>query len=210
MRNTPRVIVIEDRPVIQQRLADLFAHTKNFTLRALCTSAEDAIERLKETPCDVLIVDLELPGMSGEDLIPQVRQQYPQIKIVVFTVFEDQARIVRLMKTGIDGYLLKDTSDELLLAELQVILLGGAPLSPRVARKILEEEEITVSENPLSKREQEILNFLALGLNYRDIADDLDISPNTVRAHIARIYEKLETTNKIEALNRARQLKILE
>ncbi len=211
MKSKAQIIVVEDRPVIQQRLSDLFERESNFVLRALCTSAEDALERLKETPCDLMIIDLELPGMSGEELIPCVSADYPRIKLVVFTVFEDQARIVRLMRKGIDGYLLKDTGDELLLAELSVIMLGGAPLSPRVARKILEDatSEPAAAENPLSEREVEILNLTALGLTYKNIADDLNISHNTVRVHISRIYEKLETCNKTEALNRARQLGLL-
>ncbi|MBV6492634.1 MAG: Transcriptional regulatory protein DesR [Turneriella sp.] len=203
-------MVVEDRPVIQQRLSDLFARESNFTLCALCTSAEDAIERLSEIFCELIMVDLELPGISGEELIPIVRSRFPQIKIVVFTVFEDQARIVRLMKCGIDGYLLKDTSDDLLLAELTVIMLGGAPLSPRVARKILDDtDESSFEKNPLSERELEVLNLISLGLNYKEIADDIEISPNTVRVHISSIYEKLETGNKVETLNRARQLGLL-
>lgn len=200
------VMVVEDRPVIQQRLVDLFTQQKKFLLRALCTSAEDALDRLKETPCELMMVDLELPGMNGEELVVQVRAAYPHIKIVVFTVFEDQARIVRLMKMGINGYLLKDTSDELLLAELNVIMLGGAPLSPRVARKILDEDVANeCREMPLSERELEILNLVALGLTYKDIADDIDASPNTVRVHIANIYSKLQVCSKVEAINLARQ-----
>lgn len=149
--------------------------------------------------------------MNGEELIPLVHEKYPQIKLVVFTVFEDQARIVRLLRLGVNGYLLKDTADELLIAELKVILLGGAPLSPRVARKILDDErdDAHTQASPLSERETEILNLIALGMSYRAIADDLEISPNTVRVHIGNIYGKLATSSKVEALNRARQLGII-
>ena len=205
------IVIVEDRPVVQQRLTDLFAQHADFHLRALCSSAEEVIPRLQETHCDLLILDLELPGMNGEELIPLVRDQYPQLKLVVFTVFEDQARIVRLLRLGVNGYLLKDTADDLLIAELKVILLGGAPLSPRVARKILDDvpDDHNLQVNPLSERETEILNLIALGMSYRAIADDLDISPNTVRVHIANIYHKLATSCKIEALNKARQLGII-
>lgn len=211
MTNVTDIVIVEDQPVVQQRLTDLFAQNADFHLRALCSSAEEVLPRLQETHCDLLILDLELPGMNGEELIPLVREKYPQLKLVVFTVFEDQARIVRLLRHGVNGYLLKDTPDDLLIAELKVILLGGAPLSPRVARKILDDvpDDVNLKKNPLSERETEILNLIALGMSYRAIADDLDISPNTVRVHIANIYQKLATTCKIEALNRARQLGII-
>lgn len=211
MKKVTDIVIVEDRPVVQQRLTDLFAQQPDFHLRALCSSAEEVLPRLEQNPCDLMMVDLELPGMNGEELIPLVRDKYPQIKLVVFTVFEDQARIVRLLRLGINGYLLKDTMDELLIAELRVILLGGAPLSPRVARKILDDErdETNQQANPLSDRETEILNLIALGMSYRAIADDLEISPNTVRVHIGNIYQKLATSCKVEALNRARQLGIL-
>lgn len=211
MTNVTDIVIVEDQPVVQQRLTDLFAQNADFHLRALCSSAEEVLPRLQETHCDLLILDLELPGINGEELIPLVRDKYPQLKIVVFTVFEDQARIVRLLRHGVNGYLLKDTPDDLLIAELKVILLGGAPLSPRVARKILDDvpDDVNLQANPLSERETEILNLIALGMSYRAIADDLDISPNTVRVHIANIYEKLATTCKVEALNRARQLGII-
>ncbi|MFO1526365.1 MAG: response regulator transcription factor [Turneriella sp.] len=205
------IVIVEDRPVVQQRLTDLFAQHDEFQLRALCSSAEEVLPRLEQNPCELLVVDLELPGMNGEELIPLVREKYPNVKLVVFTVFEDQARIVRLLRLGVNGYLLKDTADDLFIAELKVILLGGAPLSPRVARKILDDERdhLHPQDSPLSERETEILNLIALGMSYRAIADDLDISPNTVRVHIGNIYEKLATSSKIEALNRARQLGII-
>jgi DNA-binding NarL/FixJ family response regulator len=126
-------------------------------------------------------------------------------------VFEDQARIVRLLRLGIRGYLLKDIADDLLIAELGVICAGGSTLTERVAQTLMTEIQQSAPQSPsiLTDRETEVLNLTALGLNYKDIAEDLDISPHTVRRHINHIYEKLEVGSKVEALNRARQLGML-
>jgi DNA-binding NarL/FixJ family response regulator len=205
------LLILEDQPIIQARLHSLFTAENRFTLLKICGSAEEALaELLVQTP-QIFLVDLELPGMSGEELIPLVRAKYPDIKIVVFTVFEDQARIVRLLRLGIRGYLLKDIADDLLIAELGVICAGGSTLTERVAQTLMTEIQQSAPQTPsiLTDRETEVLNLTALGLNYKDIAEDLDISPHTVRRHINHIYEKLEVGSKVEALNRARQLGML-
>ena len=205
------LLILEDQPIIQARLHSLFTAENRFTLLKICGSAEEALaELLVQTP-QIFLVDLELPGMSGEELIPLVRAKYPDIKIVVFTVFEDQARIVRLLRLGIRGYLLKDIADDLLIAELGVICAGGSTLTERVAQTLMTEIQQSAPQSPsiLTDRETEVLNLTALGLNYKDIAEDLDISPHTVRRHINHIYEKLEVGSKVEALNRARQLGML-
>ena len=205
------VMALEDQPVIQDRLRRAFSTSEKFDLLCVCGSVDEALAKLARVRPSVFLVDLELPGKSGEELIPLVRARYPEIKIVVFTVFEDQERIVRLMRQGIRGYLLKDISDELLFAELGVIEAGGSTLTERVAQKLIADigSESEPGENPLTEREQEVMNLIALGLNYKDIAEDLDISPHTVRRHINHIYEKFAVTSKVEALNRARQLGLL-
>lgn len=205
------VLVLEDQPIIQNRMRLAFAGSERYELLALCGTVDEALNLLSHIRPAIFLVDLELPGKSGEELIPVVRSKYPEIKIVVFTVFEDQERIVHLMRQGIRGYLLKDISDELFFAELGVIEAGGSTLTERVAQKLLAEisGNLEPVSNPLTARELEVMNLTALGLNYKDIAEDLDISPHTVRRHINHIYEKLEVTSKVEALNRARQLGLL-
>lgn len=205
------LLILEDQPIIQARLHSLFTAENRFTLLKICGSAEGALAALQSQLPQIFLVDLELPGMSGEELIPLVRAKYPDIKIVVFTVFEDQARIVRLLRLGIRGYLLKDIADDLLIAELGVICAGGSTLTERVAQTLMAEIQQAAPQTPsiLTDRETEVLNLTALGLNYKDIAEDLDISPHTVRRHINHIYEKLEVGSKVEALNRARQLGML-
>ncbi len=206
-----RLLVLEDQPVIRDRLETLFSANDQFDLVGIFDNAEDALARLAKIQPDIFLVDLELPGMSGEELIPIARNLFPEIKLVVFTVFEDQSRIVRLLRHGIRGYLLKDISDELLLAELRVIEAGGATLTERVAQKLLDDiaGETPEIKSALTARETEVMNLIALGMNYKAIAEDLDISPHTVRRHLNHIYEKLEVNCKIEALNRARQLGLI-
>jgi DNA-binding NarL/FixJ family response regulator len=206
------VHVVEDQPIIQERLRTLFGAHANYRLHGISGTAEDAVQALQSASVDILLLDLELPGQSGEEIIPLVRGQFPELKIVVFTVFEDHARIVRLLRLGIRGYLLKDITDDLLLAELGVICAGGSTLTERVAQTLLSELEPTLADEShgLTAREIEVLNLISLGLNYKDIAEDLDISPHTVRRHINHIYEKLEVNSKVEALNKARQLGIFK
>lgn len=205
------LLILEDQPIIQARLRSLFENENRFRLLKICGSAEEALAALPSQTPQIFLVDLELPGMSGEELIPLVREKYPDVKIVVFTVFEDQTRIVRLLRFGIRGYLLKDIADDLLIAELGVICAGGSTLTERVAQTLMAEIQQEAPQAPsiLTDRETEVLNLTALGLNYKDIAEDLDISPHTVRRHINHIYEKLEVSSKVEALNRARQLGML-
>lgn len=210
-KNIISLLIVEDQPLIQKRLRSLFDRNPDFDLLAVCTSAEEAIEKVKEKLPDMMLVDLELPGIKGDQLIAHLHEKFPQILVAVFTVFEEQERIYRLLKLGIKGYIMKETSDELLLAELKVIALGGATLTERIAQKIIDAtaEERGELKQELSSREQEILNLISLGLKYKEIADDLNISPHTVRRHIENIYRKLEVNSKVEALGKANRLGIL-
>lgn len=203
-----KILITEDDALVRKRLENLFQSASDFQLLNVFPSAKLALEFLeKKSQPDILLADLEMPGMKGDELIAIVRKKYPKIKIAVFTVFEDQKRIYQLLKLGIKGYMLKDTHDELLLAELKVISLGGATLTERVAQKILDDNDgDEQGQIGLSQRETEVLNLIALGLNYKDIANELDISPNTVRRHIESIYSKLEVNTKVEAINKADRL----
>ncbi len=207
-----KIIVIEDLAPVQSRLSKIFQQAEDFEMLAMYESAEKALENLSSlVGADILLVDLELPGILGDHVIAIVRQKYPNIRIAVFTVFEEQSRIYELLQLGIKGYIMKETSDELLLAELRVIYLGGATLTERVAQKIIDEfeEEPALYEKKLTRREIEVLNFIGLGLKYKEIAEELEISPHTVRRHIENIYRKLEVNSKIEALSQANRIGIM-
>lgn len=211
------VLAVEDQPTIQERLTNLFNGSTVFSLLAVHDNALRILEYLDQNsddPPDLLLVDLELPGMKGDELIAICREKYPNLKMVVFTSFEDQSRILRLLKSGIKGYILKDTLDDLFLAELQVVQLGGASLTEKIAQAILADlyprEVLPADKNGvLTEREYGVINLIALGLNYRDIASELKLSPHTIRSHIENIYRKLEVNSKIQAVEKAKQLGIL-
>lgn len=210
------LLAVEDQPVIQDRIRNIFTGQKEFELLGIFSDGSQAwntLSELKSIP-DMLLVDLELPKVKGDELIQRCREKYPNLKIVVFTSFEEQNRILRLLKLGIKGYILKDTVDDLLIAELKVVYLGGSSLTERIAQKILEEietsEELPKDAQPLTEREMEVINYISLGLNYRDIALSLDISPNTIRRHIENIYRKLEVNSKLKAVEKAKKMGLLK
>jgi DNA-binding NarL/FixJ family response regulator len=211
-----RVSVIEDNKKVVENLQNLFSNSEEFEVLEFYPSAILAIQSIFKNPPDIVILDIGLPDKSGIDALEDLKNLLPESKFVMYTVFEDEENIIRAIKNGANGYLLKDTPMELFLAELKVIYLGGSPLTPRIASRIIEEFESKIKLNNnqeeinlLSKREKEVLNLVSLGLVYSDIADELDISPHTVSRHVENIYKKLNVHTKSEAIIRGRRLGII-
>ena len=171
-----------------------------------------------------------MPGMDGIECINRLREDLSDLKIVVLTVFEDENNIVRAIEAGANGYLLKDIEPSLLLAELTVMHLGGGPMSPSVASKIINRYRLngiitskkglepvlqnsnndSGFQNLISKRELEVLNLVSLGFVYTDISDELNISPHTVRRHIEKIYKKMNVNSRSEAIIKGRRFGLLD
>lgn len=207
MQEVPiRVALVEDSVSVAANLATVFENTDEFDLVGSFDSVEKTLNKIASLKPDLLVLDVGLPDMNGIDAIAAFRKLLPELKIVIFTVYEDGDLIVRAIQRGANGYLLKDIEPKLFLAELKVIMLGGAPLTPKVAQKIsslLSEETRTnnaAERPPLTERQVEILNHIALGFGYNEIADELDISPHTVKRHIENIYRVLEVNTKSEAI----------
>lgn len=222
MKNKIQIISVEDSREIRERIVRLISADNRFEMIGVFDNAEALLEQIATLTADIALIDLELPGMQGEELIKILISKRPGLKIAVFTAYEDQSRIFKLVKSGIKGYLLKDISDDLLLAELQVIYLGGATLTEKVAQKIFDEISITqtskvenskhaeIPQVKLTKREIEIINLIALGLNYKQISQDLGTSPHTIRRHIENIYVKLESHSRVQAIKTAKMMGIIE
>jgi DNA-binding NarL/FixJ family response regulator len=216
-----RIAIVEDTETIADELERVIKTDPDLTCIGKFGSAELAIRKLPALMPDLCILDIGLPGMNGIAALKILKKKLPQMKIVVFTVFEDSEYIIDAIQNGASGYLLKDTDRKLLCAELKVMLQGGATLTPRVALKISQlvtaesqpvkaEVDLETPQNLLTERQINILNHIALGFDYKEIADELDISEHTVRRHIENIYERLEVNSKNEAIRAGHKLGFLK
>jgi DNA-binding NarL/FixJ family response regulator len=206
MEGAVKVVIVEDNPLLRENLKLLLSGEQGITVAGAFGSAEDALQSIKKTAPDVMLVDLGLPGMSGVELIKKVKDKLPGIDIMTHTIFEDRESVFSAIKAGASGY----TPRELIEA-LNNLHRGGAPMSPKIARKVIQEfQNENVSEQYLlSKREQEIVREIEKGLSYKEISERFHISPHTVHTHIKKIYNKLQAKDRQEALTKARKKGII-
>lgn len=199
------IAVIDDSPEIREALLEILSAAQDFQVGAVAASAEEFLGQLSRYPkLDVALVDLGLPGMSGAELIGEVRRQRPELACVAYTVYEDADSVFAALRAGAVGYLIKGESAVRLLSSLRCLDEGGAPLTPRVARMMLSEFQ-RESLCPLSARELQVLSALAGGQTYKETASSLVISGHTVHTHVKNIYEKLQVDGRREAVDKARR-----
>ncbi|MBU2548062.1 MAG: response regulator transcription factor [Proteobacteria bacterium] len=206
-----RIAIVEDDPLIRDNLRILLTGDPEMDVTGVFDSAEAALGSLKRTVPEVLLVDLGLPGMSGVEFIQSAKQSHPDLDIMAYTVFEDRQTIFAAIKAGASGYMLKGTRPAELISALHDLRAGGAPMSPKIARLVIQEFQQTGIEGQytLTFREKEILRGIEKGLSYKALAGQLNISPHTVHTHIKNIYEKLQASNRGEALVKARKKGII-
>jgi DNA-binding NarL/FixJ family response regulator len=201
-----RVGIIEDEKHIRESLAILINGSDPFSCENAFASAEDAIVAIPALKLDVVMVDIHLPGESGIDCIAKIKPVCPHTQFLMCTSYEDTTSIFNALKAGASGYITKTTRPAKLLDAIKDVHQGGSPMSSHIARKIVQsfqpEERTNAELQKLSLREQEILDNLSKGLRYKEIANNLFISTETVRKHIRNIYEKLQVNSRIEALNK--------
>ncbi len=213
-----RVALAEDNDFLAssiQEKVEIFEDTIQFKFKA--ANGLELIKLLgKDHLVDVILMDIEMPVLDGIASVEIISQKYPQIKIIMLTVFDDDDKIFRSIKAGADGYLLKDEPPDKIHEGILMIMEGGAPMSPTIAAKSLKLlrnpglDEISIQEDVrLSARQIEVLEQLSKGLSYQEIADNLFIAPATVRKHIENIYEKLQVHNKIEAVQKAQRQRLI-
>ncbi|KAF0221780.1 MAG: CheY-like receiver and HTH DNA-binding domain-containing response [Geobacteraceae bacterium] len=204
-----RIVIVEDNRLLRENLSILLAGEPGITVAGAFGSAEDTLAGLGVIEFDIVLVDLDLPGMNGVELIRRIRRFHPDSDIMVHTIFEDRDTVFSALKAGATGYILKGSTPRILVESLESLHNGGAPMSPKIARKVIHEfqsrEQGSPEDRILSSREKSVVKGLEHGMSYKEIADRLCISPHTVHTHIKNIYEKLQAKDRPSALLTARK-----
>jgi len=211
--NCHRILIVEDDPVVRKFLRLAIDQSPHLQVIGCAESVEDGRAMLQQHHPDVLLVDLGLPDGSGIALIRQARAGDSPIECMVITAFDDNQHLFQALQAGATGYLLKDALPDNIGDSILKLLAGESPISPTIARSLLtsfcQEASTSTAEAPLTEREQEVLELMAKGLIRKEIALHLAISPHTINSHIRRIYHKLEVGSNLDAIRKARQLKVL-
>lgn len=214
--------IIDDNPTLLRNISRNLSIFDELHIDFMVMSGTEALRKLNEHSPDILLMDIEMPGMDGIETTREIKKRYPLQKIMMLTVLDREDKIFEAIKAGATGYLLKDERPSRILAYIEDLMEGGAPMSPAIAMKTLEilkkqrvnEVEIQTVQSPetfnLTRREIEILEKIANGFTYNQIGELLFISAKTSRKHIENIYQKLHVHSKLEAVQLARKNKWYE
>ncbi|MBL7739132.1 MAG: response regulator transcription factor [Chitinophagaceae bacterium] len=198
--------IVEDLDEVREGLKQFISLNPDFSVLKTFSTAEEALEVIPDIRPDIVIMDINLPGMTGIECIRRVKSKSPSTQFMMFTVYENDEKVLEALKAGASGYLLKNTGLVQMIEALKELYNGGSPMSANIARKLVtlfrESEKEAPEKELLTKRENELLQLLSKGLLYKEISDRLCISLNTVKQHIHNIYEKLHVQNRTEALNK--------
>src|SRR5438105_1710631 len=200
-----RVSIVEDLTEVREGLIELVQSDEELSMVSSFKDAESAVQRLPGLQADVVIMDINLPGMSGIECIKIIKEKCPDTQFMMFTVYENDEKVLQALRAGATGYLLKRSDPQRILEGIKELNQGGSPMSSNIARKLLTifvHERVVTKKEILSGRENEVLQLLADGLLYKEIANRLFIGHGTVRQHIHNIYEKLHVHNRTEAVNK--------
>lgn len=200
---TIKVAIVEDDEQVRENLARLVSETRGFECVATFSSGEEALEALPRRTPDVVLMDINLPGISGVECVRQLKSMLPGIHIVMLTVYDDSDRIFQALQMGASGYLLKRSTTAEILHALEDVHRGGAPMSSYIARKVVQSfQRHSPSDKPaenLTKRETDVLSYVARGYTNKEIAEALGLSTETVHGYLKTIYTKLQVRSRTEA-----------
>lgn len=213
--NNLKVCIVEDNPQIQSLLEQIVQMNGEYEWLGSFSTAEDAIIKIPVLKPNIVLTDINLgDGKSGIDCVREIKADHPEILFMMCTVYEEDEKIFEALRAGANGYILKKTAPDKMLAAIKELSEGGAPMSSQIARKVVnafaiqpqvkvqapQEENSAIAE--LSKREREILEMIAKGMTYKEISELLFLAQETIRKHVYHIYDKLHVNNRVEAVNK--------
>ena len=209
-----KVAIFEDNNNMREGLYQLINGSNGFICTGAFPNCDDLVRRIENANPDVIVMDIEMPGISGIEGVKMVKENFPEIKILMETIFEDDKKIFDSICAGAEGYILKNTAPAEILGAIKEIYEGGSPMTPTIANRVLKmvkSQRASDSKNlfNLTDREKEILSCLVEGMSYKLIADECTISIDTVNVHIKNIYKKLQVHSKSEAVAKAIKGKIV-
>jgi DNA-binding NarL/FixJ family response regulator len=199
-----RVTIVEDDKGVREAITGIISGASGLSFVTAYGSAEEALEKFSIKTTDVMLVDINLPGRSGIELVGELKAKHPKLHLLMMTVYEDSEQIFNSLQAGATGYLLKRARPAEIIDAIQDVYRGGSPMSPEIARKVVlffhKRRDVPTEIEQLTKREAEILAQLAKGSLYKEIADYMSISLDTVRTHLQHIYTKLQVHSRHEAV----------
>ena len=199
-----RVAIVEDDSGLRHQLERILKAAKRATCVGSYCSAEEALEKINADKPDVVLMDINLPGMSGIECVAHLRKGLPEAHVIMLTIYEDSDRIFRALQAGADGYLVKSSPTETLLEAIDDVYKGGSPMSSHIARKVVRQFRDADTESSdadkLAPRERQVLDLLAGGYVYKEIADQMGIGMETVKTYVKSICKKLHVRNRLEAV----------
>ncbi|MEP7377504.1 MAG: response regulator transcription factor [Chitinophagaceae bacterium] len=206
-----RIAIFDDNKNIRESISLLLATVPQFEVVGSFCHVLDCIDDVRDSKPDIVLMDIEMPGMTGIEAVTKIKKEFPHIQVLMQTVFEDDDRVFDSICAGASGYILKNFLNTKLVDSINELQYGGSPMSPSIARKVLNKMQavskiIKPEATPdyhLTAREKEVLSCLVNGLSYKMIASDLTISYETVRSHVKKIYEKLHVASLTEVVAKA-------
>ena len=210
-----RVIIFEDNKHLRETFQFLLGNTEGFTCMGAYPDCSDMLDALAENPCDVVLMDIEMPGMNGIDATKIIKQNFPYINILIQTVFHEDEYIFNAICAGASGYILKSTTPDGYLEAINDVQAGGSPMTPGIARKVLElfknklSPDAPVKDYNLTTQEKKVLQLLVAGKSYKMIAAELFVATDTVKTHVSNVYAKLHVHSGTEAVSLAIRDKIV-
>jgi len=206
--NKVQVLIIEDDKTIREGFTYLINATEKFNVVSSYSNVEDALPKLQSNAPQVILLDIELPGMSGIDAIPKIKNILPKVHILMLTVYDTEELVFKALTNGASGYLTKNSNTEKITDAIQEVMEGGAPMSMNIAKIVIKSFHKN-RNSPLTKRETEILEQIAEGKSRSKIAKELFVDLETVKSHIKNIYSKLNVHSREDAIRQAKDNKYI-